>query len=125
VAVLSVDGSKGGEWVNPNKLLQLYKDLDVAISFGDRPRTRQYFGLPETFPIADYLRGYRDIAKPVKLQSYEDVINLHYQRNQYVRQDRFSPDGTRKTGFLHYPSTSAFDALKPLDDRMKFVYSYQ
>jgi hypothetical protein len=125
VAVLSVNGSRGGEWVHSNELLPLYKNLDVATSFGDRPRTRQYFGLPETFPIADYLHAYRNVSKPVNLQSYQDVINLHYQRNQYVRQDLFSPDGTRKTEFLHYPLTSAYEELKPLDDRMQFGYHYK
>ena len=120
ITVLSVNGSRGGEWVHSNELLPLYRNLDVATSFGDRPRTRQYFGLPEAFPIADYLREYRTVFTPVNLETYQDVINLHYKRNQYVRQDLFSPNGTRKTQFLHYPLTSAYEALKPLDDRMPF-----
>jgi hypothetical protein len=125
VGVLTVNGSRGGEWVHSNELLPLYTDLDVATAFGDRPRTRQYFGLPETFPIADYLHTYRNVSKPVNLQSYQDVINLHYQRNQYVRQDLFSPGGTRKTEFLHYPLTTAYEELKPLDDRMEFGHHHK
>jgi len=125
LAVLTVNGSRGGEWVPSNEWLPLYKDVDVGTFFDDRPRTRQYFGLPETFPIASYLRAYRDASKPVNLQSFQDVINLHYQRNQYVRQDLFSPDGTRKTEFLHYPLTTAYEELKPLDDRMQFGHHYK
>ncbi len=126
VAVLSVNGSRAGELVQPNELLRIYKDLDVGgTSFGDRPRTRQYFGLPETFPITDYLHAYRNVSKPVNLQSYRDVINLHYRRNQYVRQDLFSPDGTRKTEFLHYPLTTAYEELRSLDDRMQFGRHYK
>jgi len=125
IAVLSVDGSKNGEWIHSNNLSPLYRNLDVATSFGDRPRTREYFGLPETFPISDYLRTYRNISKPASLPVYQDVINLHYQRNEFVRQDFFSLDRPRKTEFLHYPLSSAFALLKPVDDKMQFVYRYK
>jgi hypothetical protein len=123
VTTLSVNGSRGGDWVHSNELLPLYKDLDIATSYGDRPRTLRYFGLPETFPIAGYLRDYRPAFTPVKLELYQDVINLHYRRNEYVRQDVFPVTGTRTTEFLRYPSTAAFQALKPIDDRMPFGLS--
>ncbi len=121
LAWLTVNGSKGGSWVHSNVLLPLHPKLDVATSFGDRPRTREYFGLPETFPIADYLRAYGNVSTQVNLVSYVDVIHLHYLRGEYVRQDTFYPDGKRATEFLHFPVSEIDRQLRSLDDRMPFV----
>ena len=120
LSVLSVDGSRNGNWVHSNEVAAIYKDLDVATTYVDRPKTRRYFGLPETFPVAAYLNKTQDVAEPVALASYQDVINLHYERNRYVRQDVFNVDGTRTTEFLQYVITPEDRELKSVEEAMKF-----
>ncbi len=80
--VLTVNGSRGGDWVHSNEVAALYKDFEaVGTSYIDRPKTRKYFGLPETFPVAAYLKKASDVSQHVELSGYLDAINLHYQRS--------------------------------------------
>jgi hypothetical protein len=118
--VLSVNGSKYGNWVHSNEIKTLYPDLDVATMYEDKPKTRKYFGVPETFPIADYLQKPQNEGQKVPLEIYSDTVNLHYQRNRYVRQDVFGVDGSHTTEFLKYRITSEDRQLEPLDDQIKF-----
>jgi len=101
---------------------QMYKNLDFGTFFLDQPKIRGYFGLPAVFPTAEYLRKYHAVVAPVTLESYQDVVSLHYRRNEDVRQDVFMPDGSRKTEFLRYPLTDAFKVLRPLNEGMTFLY---
>jgi len=118
--VLSVNGSKNGNWVPSNEIRTLYPDLVVGRLYGDEPKTREYFGLPETFPIADYLQKTRNKAQKVALAGYSDTVNLHYQRNRYVRQDVFRPDGSHTTDVFKYTITPEDRQLEPVDDQIRF-----
>ncbi len=106
--------------MHTNELLPLYKGIALGTSIGDRSATREYFGLPESFPLSDYLSEIHSVTKSVTLLSYLDVIYLHYQRNKFVRQDTFDQNGTSKTEFLRYAIPDAFPELTSLDNRMQF-----
>jgi hypothetical protein len=121
--VLSVNGSENGNWVHPSEIRTPYPNVDFGTIYEDRPITREYFGLPETFPIADYLRSPQNEAKRASLLVYSDTINLHYQRNRYVRQDTFGVDGLHTTEFFRYKVTPEDRQLEPIDDRIKFGYT--
>src|SRR5258708_9935270 len=121
--VLSVDGSENGNWVHSNEIKALYPNLDVGTIYADKPKTREYFGIPETFPIADYLQKPQNEAQKLALAIYSDTVNLHYQRNRYVRQDTFGGDGSHTTEFFRYTVTPEDQQLEPIDDRIKFGYS--
>ncbi len=120
LTVITVNGSKDGNWVNSNELLPLYPGLDVATIYDDRPRTRRFFGLPETFPISDYLRSPRNMGQKTKLTSYTDIVNFHYRRNRFVRQDVYRPDSSHKTSFLKYAVTAEDLQLEPVDAAIQF-----
>lgn len=121
--VLSVNGSENGNWVHSNRIKALYPNLDVGTIYADEPKTREYFGIPEIFPVADYLQEPQNEAQKVGLEIYSDTVNLHYQRNRYVRQDTFGADGTRTTEFFGYMVTPEDRQLEPIDDRIKFGYT--
>jgi hypothetical protein len=118
--VLGVNGSENGNWVHPSQIRTLYPDFDLGTSYADSPVMREHFGLPETFPIADYLKSPQNEAQKVALSIYSDTINLHYQRNRYVRQDTFRVDGSHSTDFFKYMITPEDRQLEPIDDRIKF-----
>jgi hypothetical protein len=121
--VLSVNGSENGNWVHPSEIRTPYPDVDFGTIYEDRPKMREYFGLPETFPIADYLKTPQNEAQKAPLLVYSDAVNLHYQRNRYVRQDIFGVDGSHTTEFFSYTVTPEDRQLEPIDDRAKFGYS--
>lgn len=121
--VLSVNGSEKGNWVHPSEIRTPYPDVDFGTIYQDRPMMREYFGLPETFPIADYLKSPQNEAQKAALSIFSDTVNLHYQRNRYVRQDTFGVDGSHTTEFLRYTVTPEDRQLEPVDDRIKFGYS--
>jgi hypothetical protein len=123
LAVLSVNGSKNGDWVHSSEIQALYPDLDVATIYVDTPKTRKYFGLPQTFPIAEYLKSPRDEAQNVELSLYSDTVNLHYHRNRFVRQDDFGADGSHTTRFLKYAITPEDLQLEPVDDLIGFGHN--
>jgi hypothetical protein len=115
---ITVNGAKNGDWVHSNEVQTIYPDLDVATQFGDRPRTRKFFGLPENFPISEYSKTPRDMGEHAALTSFSDIINLHYQRNRHVRQDVFSPDGSHVTHLLVYKTTPEDQQLAAVDAAM-------
>jgi hypothetical protein len=92
---LYVNGAKHGDWVHSNEVRSLYPDLDVTTT-----RTRERFGIPAAFPVQEYQRSPADIFHPVKLSGALDVVNFHYERNRWVRQDSFLPDGARQVKSL-------------------------
>jgi hypothetical protein len=118
--ILSINGSENGNWVHPSEIRTLYPDFDFGTSYADRPTTREYFGVPETFPIAEYLNSPKNEAEKVTLSIYSDTVNLHCQRNRYVRQDTFRLDGSHTTDFFKYTITPEDRQLEPIDDQVKF-----
>ncbi len=120
LSVNSINGSKGGGWVHSNEVHALYPDLDVGTIYEDRPKVRRYFGLPERFPVSDYLETPHNVALPTTLRSFSDVVNMHYQRNRFVRQDVFSTGGLPKSHFLKYTMTPEDQQLDAIDSTIKF-----
>lgn len=117
---LQLNGSKHGDWVHSNEIHSLYPNLDVATSIGDRPKTREHFGIPAVFPVEEYQRRPSRFFLPVELESALDVVNFHYDRNRWVRQDSFLPNGTSQTRFLTYTTTSEDKILEPIDSAHLF-----
>jgi hypothetical protein len=112
---LYVNGAKHGDWVHSNEVRSLYPDLDVTTT-----RTRERFGIPAAFPVQEYQRSPADIFHPVKLSGALDVVNFHYERNRWVRQDSFLPDGTHQTRFLTYAKTHEDEILERIDSSRQF-----
>lgn len=52
--------------------------------------------------------------------SFSDVVNMHYQRNRFVRQDVFSTGGLPKSHFLKYTMTPEDQQLDAIDSTIKF-----
>jgi hypothetical protein len=117
---MHVNGSKHGDWVHSNEVHSLYPELDVATLVGDRPKTREHFGIPAVFPVKEYQRNPSNIVRQVELKSALDIVNFHYERNLWVQQDSSLPDGTHKTRFLTYATTSEDETLEPIDGTRLF-----
>jgi hypothetical protein len=117
---LHVNGSKHGDWVHSNEIHGLYPDIEVATMIGDRPKTRERFGIPATFPVKHYHHNQSDVFQDVDLKSALDVVNYHYERNRWVRQDSFLPEGAAETRFLTYVNTSEDKVLEPVDGALLF-----
>jgi hypothetical protein len=117
---LHVNGAKHGDWVHSNEVAALYPRLEVATMIGDRPQTREHFGLPSQFPIQRYPGSSDKIFAKGETKSMLDVVNLHYDRNRWVRQDSFLPDGSHSTRFLTYAVTEEEKILEPIDKTRTF-----
>ena len=87
---------------------------------GDVPKTRQYFGLPLALPAADYLRTHDPHFGPARLTGTLDVVNVHYSRNRWVRQDTFLPGKDLSTRFLAFRVLPEDIAMQALDARRPF-----
>jgi hypothetical protein len=114
---LSVDGAKDGNWVHRSELQSL--DESLGLGTGDQTKNRIRFGFPERFPVADYLKKAQPVWKVAAVPSTLDVVNLHYERNRWVRQDSFSRRG-KETRFLTYAVTPQDLMLEPIDKIMPF-----
>jgi hypothetical protein len=122
---LHVNGAKHGDWVHSNELVPLYPGIGVATMIGDQPKAREHFGLPAVFPTQQYLQKPASVFTRVELHSVMEVVNLHYDRNRWVRQESFLPDGTRSIRFLTYIVTEEDKVLEPVDNsRMLGQFSY-
>lgn len=117
---LHVNGSKGGDWVHSNEIHGLYPDFEVATMIGDRPITRKHFGISAAFPVERYHRDPSDVFQQVELKSALDVVNFHYERNLWVRQDSFLPEGTAQTRYLTYVNTSEDRILETVESAPLF-----
>lgn len=117
---LHLNGSEHGEWVHTNTIRPLYPGMDVATMIGDRPRTREMFGIPEVFPIQQYLRGTPLPFGKSSFAKFTDAVNLHYNRNRWVRQDLFLASGAHERRYLTYRITSADEILASIDDSRSF-----
>jgi hypothetical protein len=115
-----VNGSKNGDWVHSNQIHALYSDLDVATMIGDRPKTRERFGIPAVFPVKSYHHNQSDVFRQIDLKSALDVVNFHYERNLWVRQDSFLPEEPARTRYLTYVNTSEDKVLESVDSAPLF-----
>jgi hypothetical protein len=112
--------SQGGEWLAGvgEELSKENAALHSSTSAG-----LEKYGLPATFPIADYLENstwaWKDIGQP----NVANVIHFHYDYNRWVRQDQYDSAGKLTTRYLTYVVTpedrklEALDRLVPFNER--------
>lgn len=117
---LHVNGSEHGEWVHSNTVHALYPGLDVATVIGDRPSTREKFGIPKVFPVQQYLGRASSPFGKSSFTIFMDAVNLHYDRNRWVQQDIFLPDATHQKRYLTYRVTRADEILASIDNSRGF-----
>jgi hypothetical protein len=119
---LHVYGAKGGNWVHSNELVAPYSGkFNPATTIGDDKETREYFGLPGTFPVAAYLSSRAKPFARVLLESVLDVVNLHFDESRIVRQDTFVPGSKPRASYLTFPSTKEDEALGKIDHTRGFA----
>lgn len=117
---LHVNGTKDGKWVHSSQVAPPDRSFEVATMIGDRPGTRARFGLPRLFPIKQYLSQPQPVWPAVDLPPVLEAVHLHYERNRWVRQDVFFPDGTRQSRFLLFAKKPEDEQLEPLDEQRVF-----
>jgi hypothetical protein len=117
---IHVNGAQDGHWIHSNLVIPPDAAFQVATMIGDEPKTRKYFGLPLALPATDYLRTRNPHLEPAQLSSTLDVVNVHYNRNHWVRQDAFLPGKELSTRFLAFRVLPEDLALHDLDARRPF-----
>jgi hypothetical protein len=117
---LSVHGSKGGDWVHTNYLGGTGRGFQVGRSIGDRPETRELFGLPREFPLVQYQSKRESPFAATRYPGAMDVVNFHHQRNRWVEQDLFPADGPRSHRCLIFKVTPEDRTLEPIDNQRLF-----
>lgn len=119
---LHVYGAKDGEWVHSSELPRRYRRefiLDTRI--GDDKKTREYFGILGSFPVAAYLAENSEPFAEAELHSVLDVVNLHYDESRVVRQAAYVPGKEGTISFLTFPQTKEDEALRVRDRRRGFA----
>lgn len=110
-------GSRGGDW-HQDLTGEIQKEHGSLSSL--RPEAKKKYGLPDHFPIADYLERrqweWNEVGKP----NPENVINLHYDYNRWVRQDIFDAKGKRTMRYLTYVVTPEDKILEEIDRQVPF-----
>lgn len=115
---INVSGSRNGEWLGDRFVIPGVEGIGHG-EFYSGFKARQAFGLPRVFPKALYLAHPMPICGSAILTSALDVVNLHYNRNRWVRQDLYS-DGVIKTKFLEFRFTPEDKALETIDRQRLF-----
>lgn len=78
------------------------------------------YGFPAQIPVDEYLKKPHAVWKVIALPSILNIINFHYERNKWVRQDSFVSNGAPKTRFLTYVTTAQDTMLAPVDQKMQY-----
>ncbi|MGH7823301.1 MAG: hypothetical protein ACREQ9_26370 [Candidatus Binatia bacterium] len=115
---IHVNGGRGGEWVHSNEV-ELPPGIGTGTMIGDRPATREYFALPETFPIERYQDG-GNVSGRTELPLHEELVYFHYDRNFHAREDRWSGEALLGRTWLAYEVTPEDRALAPVDRKRPF-----
>lgn len=117
---LSVNGSKRGDWVHTNYIPNPGNAFQVGRMIGDRPATRELFGLPAVFPVAEYLKVRVSPFGPSDFPRIMDAVNFHYERNRWVVQDVFDAEIQATRRVLAYKVTREDQVLDPIDRQRLF-----
>ena len=115
---INVSGSKNGEWLGNRFVIPGVEGIGHG-EFYSGFKPRQAFGLPKVFPVALYMAHPTPIFSTAILTSTLDVVNFHYNRNRWVRQDSYV-NGSVKTRFLEFQFTPADKALETIDRQRLF-----
>jgi hypothetical protein len=121
---ISINGSRDGKWLGDRFTIPGEPGVGSGTLIGGRSSTRQAFGLPGRFPVTSYLAHPTPVFGSAILTSSLDVVNLHYNRNRWVKQDSYG-DGAPKTRFLSFQFTAEDKILDPIDRQRLFgEYAY-
>jgi hypothetical protein len=116
--ILDVNGSNEGRELDFDEIRARYPAVDNGTHYALFAKVREFFGLPEIFPIADYLVHPQSIGNNTGLEVFSEMVNLHYLRNRYVREDVFYPSRPRTSQVYAYPITPEDRQLQGLEDAM-------
>lgn len=116
---INVSGSRNGEWLGNRFVIPGVEGIGHGMSSYSGFKPRQAFGLPRVFPVALYMAHPTPIFGAAILTSTLDVVNFHYSRNRWVRQDVYA-NGAVKTKFLEFQFTPADKALETIDRQRLF-----
>ncbi len=117
--VLSVDGARGGDWISPNEIHG--EPLIIGGRFyGSGLELKPWYGIPRTFAVEAYLADpQRSWGGTPSLPEELALVNIHYDRNAWVRQDMYQ-GRDRSVRYLRFPETAEDVALKGIDARRGF-----
>lgn len=116
---ISVSGSKNGTWLGNRFSIPGIEGIGHGQTTSSGFKTRETFGLPRTFPVASYLAHPTQVFDAAILSSALDVVNLHYDMNQWVKQDFYDQQAVR-TRFLMFRPTPEDLALEKIDRKRLF-----
>ncbi len=91
-----------------------------TMTYGDEEHDRIAFGFPTRIDVAKYLQNPKPFWKRTSLLNTTNIVNLHYDRNKWVRQDTFAGTSSPKTRFLTYLTMAQDIMLAPIDQKMPF-----
>lgn len=110
--------AKKGDWVSQSELANYPASFGFSNTMAQK--TAQY-GFPAVFPITNYVCK-PSCVWPIIASNTLTVVNLHYARNQWVRQDSYLMAIPKKTRFLTYAVTTEDIQLKLLDKTLPFGF---
>ena len=113
-----IDGAKDGNWIHTSRI----GELDESLRAGEDFRALQKkFGFPGPFPVTDYLTTGTAVWGTGDRPCFTTIVNFHYERNRWVRQDSFDSTGLKSTRFLTYEVTAQDRDLEPVDQGLRFL----
>ena len=117
---LSVHGARGSDWIHTNHLGSAARGFQAGRSIGDRPETREQFGLPREFPVTSYQLKRESPFASTRYPRVLDAVNFHYERDRWVEQDIFPAEGLPSRRYLAFKVTPEDQALEPVDRQRLF-----
>jgi hypothetical protein len=122
---ISVNGSKGGDWVHTNYVKPADGSFGVGTMIGDRPETRIRFGIPYEFPIRSYRLPAGSVFSFTPYEVVLDAVQLHFNRSRWVQQDLAPAGGQAGRRFLEFTYTEEDAALDLVDSKHPFASNGQ
>jgi hypothetical protein len=115
-----LDGTRDSDWIHPNDIDKLDQGLEASsFSPDDYIKYQKKFGLPRKVQVADLLAGALQQGAADR-PSTLTVVNFHYDRNLWIRQDSIPSSGARSTRFLTYRVAAQDRALEATDRELAF-----
>jgi hypothetical protein len=116
-----IDGTRGGDWIHNNAIDELDPSLEASTSRGlaDYLRFRRIFGFPERLPALAMLSDANLWTSGDRTPSLT-LINLHYDRNRWVKQITIKASGAQESRILTYRITKQDRALESIERQLLF-----
>ncbi len=114
-----------GNYTPDGKLVSFVKPSYVNIrdsSSGTADLASDYnlYGFPTQISVVKYMKKPYPLWKVIPLSNTLNIINFHYDRNKWVRQDNFVSTSEPKTRILTYVTTAQDTMLAPANQRMQY-----